>query len=96
METISSTKPKARKEHKCNWCGGIIKVGEIYERQFLKYDEVYVWKNHIICSEIANKLLMFENYDEGLDDSDFCEHIKEEFHNIQTTDDYKTPDFLEE
>lgn len=42
LERISLSLYKARKEHKCNFCDGIINIGEIYERQVLKYDVLYV------------------------------------------------------
>lgn len=35
MEILSNTKPKARKQHKCNFCGLPIEVGEIYIYQSL-------------------------------------------------------------
>lgn len=31
--TLKFNHPIARKEHVCNWCGGVIPVGEKYERQ---------------------------------------------------------------
>ena len=33
METLRNVQPTARKEHKCEYCGGIIHVGEKYDRQ---------------------------------------------------------------
>lgn len=97
METISSTKPKAKKQHTCNWCGGIIEVGDVYERQFLKDDGVYVWKNHTKCSDIAWKLKMFDFCDEGVTEDDFCEFIQEEFNNLHRDKDelfYESEDFV--
>jgi hypothetical protein len=102
MEVLSSSKPKARKTHICDWCGGEINKGEIYENQFCKYDGVYIWKNHIRCYEIASKLKMFDECDEGLDGEGFQEYIKEEFQNIWITEnnkyreskEFRTPNFL--
>lgn len=103
METISRTKPKARKEHKCDWCNGTINKGEIYERSFLKYNDIYVWKNHMRCSEIANKLSMFDDCnDYGLDEDTFHELIENEFCilwqkkdiDYYKSKDFKMPDFL--
>jgi hypothetical protein len=36
---------------------------------------------------------MHDNCDEGVTNEDFYETIKEEFHNLQTTEDYEIPDF---
>ncbi len=33
---INRTKPIARKQHKCNFCGGIIEKGEMYDKTALK------------------------------------------------------------
>lgn len=75
--TIRNSKPIARKEHVCNWCGCTIPVGEKYERQFLEYDGyVYEWKNHLECLKIAGVLDMFDECgDEGLDEEYFKECI---------------------
>lgn len=76
---ISSSTPIARKDHKCNYCRGIIKKGEKYQRDFLKYDGVYSWKSHLRCQSIASKLNMFDDCDEGVADEDFYEYIKCEY-----------------
>jgi hypothetical protein len=81
MEIISVTKPKARKEHICNWCSCKIEKGSIYTNSFCVHDgETYTWKNHIHCEEIANKLKMF-NYDDGygVTDEAFQEAVREEY-----------------
>ena len=36
-EEISRSKPKARKLHRCIWCGENIDVGEVYEYVAYKY-----------------------------------------------------------
>lgn len=80
MNTISSKKQKARKEHKCNWCNCKILVGEIYRYQFIEfYGDTYAWKNHIHCEEIASKLKMFDYADYGVDEENFRETISEQF-----------------
>jgi hypothetical protein len=99
METICFTTPKARKEHSCDWCGGKIKIGEKYTRAFCKEDDVYVWKNHIRCEQIANHLKMFE--DGALTESDFVENIEgyyskimnENYNEIYESEEFKYPDF---
>jgi hypothetical protein len=85
MERLSDSTPTARKEHKCNFCGGIIGVGEKYERQTNKHDgDIYTWKSHFKCSLIASELRMFDECDEGLTDEDFYESITNEYSNIMS------------
>lgn len=93
MDVISETNQVARKDHKCNYCDAVIPKGENYRRCVLKYDNLYVWKSHQRCEKIAYELKMFDNCDEGVTNEDFYENIKEEFHNLQTTEDYEIPDF---
>jgi hypothetical protein len=85
MEIISYTTPKARKDHTCDWCNEKIKVGEIYTRSFCKEDDIYVWKNHIYCEEIAEKLKMFNESIE-VTKCLFFETISEEFEKIKQSD----------
>lgn len=83
VEIINDTIVKARKQHVCNLCGEAIIVGEQYERVTCKYDgDIYTWKTHLDCTEIAHKLNMFDYADDGLTEDDFCEYIKEEWANI--------------
>jgi hypothetical protein len=99
METISHTTPKARKEHRCDWCWEKIKVGEKYSRTFCKEDYVYVWISHNHCKQIAQKLNMFDNG--PVSESNFEDNIKEEYQRIMSENhneiyeskDFQTPDF---
>ena len=44
MKVLRLIKPIANKEHKCMFCGGIIKKGEQYERQTNINDgSIYDW-----------------------------------------------------
>jgi len=87
---------KARKKHKCNFCNGIINIGESYEKQVLKYDDLYIWKSHLRCKEIANKLSMWEFCDEGVNEDDFFEYINLEYIKLQgDKEDYPYPEFQE-
>ena len=84
MDIISSTKPKARKEHKCGWCGLTIGKGEKHESSVLKSEgEIYSWRNHFRCAEIAHKLDMFNWCDEGLSLDAFHESISDEYASIK-------------
>jgi hypothetical protein len=61
------------------YCGGIIKVGEKYERQTNKYDnQIYDWVCHLECQEVTGLLNMFD-YDngEGIDGEHFTEYLQE-------------------
>ena len=70
-------KPIANKEHKCMYCGGIIKKGEQYERQTNIFDgSIYDWICHKRCSFLASKLDMYDDCDDdGLDGEYFSERI---------------------
>lgn len=84
MDIINETKTvKARKEHVCGWCAGIIKKNELYQVQILKDGDIYAWKNHVKCKEIAIKLKMFkELHGDGLTSEMFQENIIEEYKTI--------------
>ncbi len=48
--------PTAKKEHKCDLCGGVIKIGEKYCRNTGVYiSEFYDDKHHIECERIIHK-----------------------------------------
>ena len=68
MKVLRDKTPVARKEHRCNFCGGVISVGEKYNRQTNVYDgRVDDWVSHCECSKLACELDMFDDCDEGLD-----------------------------
>jgi hypothetical protein len=93
MNVLSYKTKKARKDHKCNFCGSVIPKGTEYECQAIKADYFYTWKSHLRCRDIVGKLNMLDFCDEGVTDEDFYETIKAEFHNLQTTEDYVIPNF---
>lgn len=98
METLKyPTKTKARKQHKCSYCNGVIDKNEIYNISSHKYDgTVYTWKSHIDCDLIAGKLNWFEYCDEGLTMDDFIESAKNEWCKIMSVhfnDEYESKDF---
>jgi len=74
----------ARKEHRCNYCNGIIQIGEKYNCQTNVYDgDIYTWKAHLRCQDIALELNMFDDCDEGVTTNDFMEIITEAYYQIQ-------------
>jgi hypothetical protein len=84
MEIISDSNRKAKKEHRCSYCNGIIVKGEIYNRQVnVDGGDMWTWKAHLDCNWIANKLDMFDGCDDGLNGEQFREYINEEWHNLQ-------------
>lgn len=48
---IYNSKPKARKQHRCIWCGEAITVGEVHEKQVLKHiGDLHCNRFHMECS----------------------------------------------
>jgi fructose 1,6-bisphosphatase len=84
MKTISEQKEvKAVKEHRCNLCGSKISIGDTYMTSTHKSDgDIYAWKTHKHCSEIADRLKMYEECDEGLTGDDFQETIHGEYFDL--------------
>ena len=76
---LNISHPTARKEHKCMFCGGIIKVGEKYVRQTNLYEgQIYDWIAHLECQEVTGLLNMFDNdMGEGINGEDFVEYLQE-------------------
>lgn len=83
METLSTVKRKARKQHKCDFCGLPIQIGETYELQINSSEgTLYSWKSHLSCNEIAVKLDMYDYCDDGLDCEGFKENIRTGYQDI--------------
>lgn len=97
MNNVNNKKPKARKDHICSFCTGTINKGEVYNSQTNTYEgEIYVWKSHIKCSEIAYSLRMFDDADEGVTSEDFVEYINNEFYEIdESKPSYNHKQFLD-
>lgn len=87
METLSSQKEvTANKEHRCNFCCEKIKQGEKYITSTPKYDgQVYDWKTHIHCNNIADRLRMYDHCQEddtGVTEEFFQESIHSEYFDL--------------
>jgi hypothetical protein len=87
METIVyPTKRRARKTHSCDLCWQPIEAGSIYLYSVYKHDEVYTWKMHHHCSDIADKLKMYDEC-EGLEMETFREFIIDEYYTLTENSD---------
>lgn len=84
METLTYPKEtKARKEHTCDFCSNKIREGEFYIKSTHVYDgQVYDWKTHKHCAEIAHRLKMYDNCDEGVTQDYFMESINCEHNDL--------------
>ena len=78
METIWSGDVKARKQHRCYYCGNVIEKGEVYHKSKHKYDgSVYEWKCHCKCNDIASEIWDYVDPDNGMTDDDFCDNLRD-------------------
>lgn len=79
MQILKETKPKAKKQHICMFCNGIIEVGEKYNRQTIVADgDLYDFIYHSHCGELATMLDMYDDcYDEGINDNDFENYLQD-------------------
>ena len=82
--TMSEKVVKARREHRCDYCNDVIKVGEEYHRQNNIFDgQYYTWRSHLCCKNITDDLRMFDGmYDvsDGLTPEMFAESVDEYIH----------------
>lgn len=70
----------AKKVHKCNYCGLFISVGEEYNYSVLTYYDFYIWKSHISCRLLTEKLNLFkEAGDEGVTHEFFWESVYQKY-----------------
>jgi len=81
METIQQMKTvTARKKHNCEYCGSPIEKGIPYNRSTHKDEGVlYTWKSHTYCSDLVDKLKMWENADDGIDMDWFITDVREHY-----------------
>ncbi|RVU97028.1 hypothetical protein EII22_08835 [Coriobacteriales bacterium OH1046] len=89
METISSPRiVKARKHHRCSWCGKEISRGEFHTVSTLKDDEIYTWRECERCAEYVSEMIegyCYWDLSDGVTSAEFIEFMREEH-----------PDVLEE
>lgn len=71
MDIIDERTPRARKEHKCDFCNKTIFTGEKYFDQVLKNDgELYHWKSCLECEFLCRELWDFIDSWDGTIDGD--------------------------
>ena len=95
MDILSTSTPKAKKDHKYNYCGFVISKVEKYIHTAIKGDYLYVWKSHFRCEAIAWKLKMFDECDEGVTENDFYEYINEKYLSLLSDENDKLKTFGE-
>lgn len=84
MEQLSSKELKAKKVHRCNYCTCEIAKGETYLRSVHKNEgQVYTWKAHKSCQQIASDMNMFDNADDGVTQDYFIESINIAYHDLK-------------
>lgn len=74
-EVINVTNPRARKDHKCCECGGLIKKGEVYENVWGVWDfDQSTFKTCLECSLIRDSIY---RQDEGIPFGELLEWVSE-------------------
>ena len=77
-EILQKKERTARKAHICDYCGGTIEKGEIYEyTKLTSCGEIYEWKNHKKCGFIASELWDYIDPDDGMGEEDFQDGCRE-------------------
>ena len=78
VEIISDGVKKARKDHKCDYCGEVIPKGTKYYWQKNIYDGTfYEWHEHEKCREVASAIWNYADPDEGMDEELFKNTLSE-------------------
>ena len=96
MPTVLAEKKRiARKQHKCDYCGGVIEIGEEYSWAKLHYDSLYEWKTHLRCDKLANDLDMFDICDdEGLTSDCFSDCVCDAVNDLNTAEKVLALEFI--
>lgn len=84
MTTLSyAQETKAIKEHRCSFCNGIIRIGNTYMKSTHVHDgTIYDWKTHKRCADLADKMKMYDDADEGVTDEIFQETVSCKYFNL--------------
>ncbi len=77
-ELIERKNVKARKQYTCDYCGEIIKKGEVHDWQKNICDGTfYEWRCHLSCSRVASGIWDYVDPDEGMSDQEFMDGCQE-------------------
>lgn len=80
---LSSKTLTAKKSHRCDFCGMPIDIGQQYNRSFNVGDSAYTWKSHMHCDKLVDKLVYWDDLDDGgCSYDDFWQHIAAEWEKI--------------
>ena len=77
MQILASKDRKARKEHRCDFCGETIKKGEVYDwSKLIEGGTLYEWKSHEKCDFLCSQLWDYAGHpDEGMDEELFRDSL---------------------
>jgi len=97
------SKPKAKNQHTCDECHGVIVIGETYSRFSGMIDgDLYAWKACCDCDDMRNDIngdiyepVPFGGLQEHLSDTDDIENIKKMLETIQRRNG-KSTDWMKE
>lgn len=75
--TLTSDVRKARKPHRCSFCGHLIPIGETYRDERIQGDgSVWTWKMHLHCERIANAIWAYAHPDDdGMRQDEFLDTV---------------------
>ena len=77
-QNLQTKNIKARKQHKCDWCGRDIEKGEEYERQkYICDGNFFEWHSHLSCSRVATEIWEYCDPDEGMSEDEFMDGCNE-------------------
>lgn len=88
VRVIKESVVRANKRHTCDYCCLGIEKGEKYSAATVKGDEMFRWKSHLKCKEIAAKIWRYVDPDEGMTEEDFrsgCEAVCKRFMGAKCT-----------
>lgn len=86
METLlNPTEVKANKDHHCDFCGSKIYKGSKYLKSTHKNDgDLYDFKTHDYCAELATKMDLYKDAYDGVDGETFQEAVSEKHFSLLT------------
>ena len=78
MEMLTQYSRKARKRHRCGFCGRTIEKGERYKEQRCIGDGgPYVFRAHERCQRVSNAIWDYVDPDNGMTQDEFCDAVNE-------------------